>query len=96
MAKKAVRINWKALVRERERRIEALSAANELLNKEIDAANAQMKQLGSQLAEVGSARVALGKKIDVARATIKGAAETIQSSGQTDLAAALYAQAEAL
>lgn len=97
MAKsKPVKINWKGLVHEQERRIEALSAGNEFLNKEIECANAQMKHLGTLFSEAGRERDDAFKVIGLAKSVIKGAAENLKKAGQTDLAAALYAQAAAL
>lgn len=79
-----------------------LDVANDLRGQlhrqdgEIECANAQLRETGKQLADMGRARDAVTRRLSLAALVIRGAAEAHQNNGRPDLASALYAQADSL
>jgi hypothetical protein len=94
-AAKAERINWKAAYGEMHQKYCNACDGRILAEGERDAANVQIKHMAAQLAETGRDRDDAFKTIGLAKATLKGAASVVKAHN-ADLAAALYAQADAL
>jgi hypothetical protein len=97
MAKKAQaeRINWKAAYGEMHLKYCRATDARVLVESECDLVNKQLGETGKQLAAMGRERDAIQGRLTLATVTLKGAAEVVKAHNP-DLAAALYAQADAL